>query len=85
MRVVAATKSEAGSRRFALPALLVDELAAHLATLRPAVAAEDLVFLGPKGGILRRSFEARVFKPAVDAAGLPENLPSTASATWRRR
>jgi integrase len=32
------------------------------------------VFLGPKGGILRRSFEARVFRPAVQQAGLPDNL-----------
>ncbi|MBA2282003.1 MAG: site-specific integrase [Acidimicrobiia bacterium] len=74
VRVVAATKSEAGKRSFALPEFLVDELAAHLATHRQGVAPDDLVFLGPKGGILRRTFEARVFKPAVDAAGLPENL-----------
>lgn len=32
------------------------------------------MFLGPKGGLLRRNFEARMFKPAVEAAGLPENL-----------
>lgn len=32
------------------------------------------MFLGPKGGILRRSFEARVFEPSVEAAGLPANL-----------
>jgi integrase len=74
VRVVAATKSEAGKRTFALPAFLVDELAAHLTKHRPAADPEDLVFLGPKSGILRRSFEARVFKPAVEAAGLPENL-----------
>jgi integrase len=73
-RVVAATKSEAGKRTFALPAFLVDELAAHLIKHRPAAGPEDLVFLGPKGGILRRSFEARVFKPSVAAVGLPENL-----------
>ncbi len=74
VRVVAATKSEAGKRSFAMPAFLVDELAAHLATHRPGIGPDDLVFVGPKGGILRRSFEARVFKPAVEAAGLPENL-----------
>jgi integrase len=74
VRVVAATNSEAGRRSFALPAFLVDELAAHLATHRQGFSSDDLVFLGPKGGILRRSFEARVFKPAVVAAGLPESL-----------
>jgi integrase len=74
VRVVAATKSEAGKRTFALPAFLVDELAAHIAAHRPGASPDDLVFLGPKGGILRRSFEARLFKPAVEAAGLPENL-----------
>jgi integrase len=35
---------------------------------------EDLVFLGPKDGILRRSFEARMFRPAVLAATLPASL-----------
>lgn len=74
VRVAAATKSEAGKRSFALPAFLVDELAAHLAAHRQGFTSDDLVFLGPKDGILRRSFEARVFKPAVEAAGLPENL-----------
>ena len=62
------------TRTFALPAFLVDELAAHLAAHRPGAGPDDLVFLGPKGGILRRSFEARMFKPAVEAAGLPKNL-----------
>ncbi len=74
VRVVAATKSEAGKRAFALPAFLVDELAAHLAAYRPGAAPADLVFLGSKGGLLRRSFEARVFKPSVETAGLPTNL-----------
>jgi integrase len=73
-RVVAATKSQAGKRAFALPQFIVDELAAHLVTHRPGAGGEGLVFLGPKGGILRRSFEARMFKPAVEAAGLPEGL-----------
>ena len=74
VRVVAATKSEAGKRTFALPAFLVDELAAHIAAHRPGAGPDDLVFLGPKGGLLRRSFEARVLKPAVKEAALPENL-----------
>ncbi len=74
VRVVGNTKSEAGQRTVALPAFLVDELACHLAAHRPGAGADDLVFLGPKGGILRRSFEARVFRPAVLAANLPPSL-----------
>lgn len=74
VRVIAATKSEAGRRTFALPAFLVDELAAHVARYRPKAGVDDLVFLGPRGGMLRRSFEARIFRPAVEAAGLPPAL-----------
>lgn len=74
VRVVGAAKSEAGLRTVALPAFLVDELAAHLARHRPGADADDLVFLGPKGGILRRSFEARTFRPAALAAGFPPTL-----------
>ena len=32
------------------------------------------MFLGPKGGILRRTFEARVFKSDVETAGPPSTL-----------
>jgi integrase len=74
VRVVDSTKSEAGKRTFALPTFLVDELAAHVTSCRPGAVTDDLIFLGPKDGILRRSFEARVFKPAVERAGLPSNL-----------
>jgi integrase len=64
----------ASRRTFAIPASLVDELAAHIAEHRPGVAPGDLVFIGRRGGILRRSFESRTFKPAVAAAGLPDGL-----------
>ncbi len=50
VQVVAATKSEAGKRTFALPVFLVDELAAHLAAFRPGAGPDGLVFPGPKGG-----------------------------------
>lgn len=46
VRVAAATKSEAGKRSFALPAFLIDELAAHLAAHRQGFTSDDLVFLG---------------------------------------
>ena len=32
------------------------------------------MFVGPKGGVLRRAFEQRTFKPAVASAGLPSAL-----------
>jgi len=43
-------------------------------THRGPVGPDDLVFLGPKGGVLRRAFEQRTFKPAVASAGLPSAL-----------
>lgn len=73
VRVAASTKSEASRRSF-LPPAFVDGVAAHLAEHRPDAGPDDLVFLGPRGGILRRSFEARTFRPAVVAAGLPTRL-----------
>src|SRR5204863_5642691 len=51
---------------------LLDELAAHLA--REQRSGNELIFLGPKGGPLRRTLAARVFRPAVRAAGLDANL-----------
>jgi len=74
VRIVAATKTDASRRRFALPPFLVERLAEHVARFRPDAAQDDLLFVGPKGGVLRRSFEGRTFKPAVAATGLPANL-----------
>ena len=71
---VALTKSKSSARTLTLPAFLVDELAQHLAVYRPGAGADDLVFTGPAGGTLRRSFAARVFNPAVRRAALPEEL-----------
>lgn len=74
VRVVAQLKSDASRRTFAIPASLAHELAAHLAEHRDGAGPDDLVFVGRRGGTLRRSFEARTFKPAVEAAGLPDGL-----------
>ena len=52
------------------PKPLVEELAHHLATFRPGAEPTDLVFTGARGMPLRRSFAARVFKPAVKRAGV---------------
>ncbi|MDQ6728238.1 MAG: tyrosine-type recombinase/integrase [Actinomycetota bacterium] len=71
---VAITKSKSSGRTLSLPAFLVEELAQHLSVYRSGAGREDLVFTGPKGGTLRRSFAARVFNPAVGRAGLPDAL-----------
>lgn len=70
---VADTKSKSSRRTIAIPEFLLDELAAHLAR-EGRHEPDDLVFTGPKGAPLRRSFAARVFTPAVERAGLPKAL-----------
>jgi len=66
----AATKSRAGTRTLAVPPLLVDMLAEHLAA-RGRPGPDELVFTSPAGGPLRAAnFRTRVWAPAVLAAGL---------------
>ncbi|MGH8996061.1 MAG: tyrosine-type recombinase/integrase [Acidimicrobiales bacterium] len=71
---VAPTKSSASRRTLSAPPFLIDELARHLAEHRSGAGPDDLVFVGARGGPLRRSFEARFFKPAVEGAGLDTAL-----------
>ena len=74
--VVRGAKTDAGLRTLSAPAFLVDELARHLAEYRQIVAGdpEGLVFVGPRGGILRCRFAERTFAPAVTRAGLDHSL-----------
>jgi integrase len=72
--LVADPKSRTSSRTLSLPVFLVEELARHLRDFRPGASPSDLVFTGPRGGTLRRSFASRVFKPAVSLAGLSQDL-----------
>src|SRR4029453_16455179 len=61
-------KTRASRRTVGLPRFVVEELAAHLAAPGDP---EDLVFTAPQGGPLRLpAFRARVWRPAVRAAGL---------------
>lgn len=69
---VAATKSRKSCRTMSVPQFVVDELAQHAA--RFGRSGDDLVFVGPKGGALRRSFASRTFGPAVAAAGLDDRV-----------
>ncbi|MCA0143969.1 tyrosine-type recombinase/integrase [Blastococcus sp. LR1] len=64
-------KSAAGRRTVAIPPHIIDNLEHHLATYAQP-GAQGLVFIGPKGGPIRRNnFSARVWGPAAAAAGLP--------------
>jgi len=63
-------KSKAGRRTVAFPAELVPELRLHLD--RFAVPGErGLVFVGPKGGALRRSNFRPIWNAACEQAGIP--------------
>jgi integrase len=70
---IAATKTQASRRTLSVPDFLLAELAAHL-DRRGRPAQDELLFTGPKGGLMRRSFAARVFAPAVKEAGLNPSL-----------
>jgi integrase len=76
LAVVKEAKTAAGLRTLAAPGFLIDELAQHLAEHRTGIAGdpEGLVFVGPRGGVLRRRFGERTFAPAVVKAGLDPSL-----------
>src|SRR5712691_11366737 len=64
-------KSHAGRRRVAFPKEIAPELRWHVE--RFAQAGDDgLVFIGPKGGRLRRSTFRRTWTRARNAVGLPD-------------
>jgi len=69
---VAATKSRRSRRTMSVPQFVIEELARHAATFDRS--ADDLLFTGPKGGALRRSFAARTLTPAVAAAGVDARI-----------
>ncbi len=76
LAIVKEAKTAAGLRTLAAPRFLIGELAQHLAEHRTGVASdpEALVFVGPRGGVLRRRFGERTFAPAVVKAGLDPSL-----------
>jgi hypothetical protein len=64
------TKSQAGDRSFSIPTALVPELAAHLERyVGPEFDAR--VFIGEKGGLLRRSNWHTTWEKARTQVGLP--------------
>lgn len=74
--VAGEAKSTDSLRTVAAPAFLIEEIARHLAEHRSNTAGdrEALVFVGPRGGLLRRRFSDRTFKPAVERAGLDPSI-----------
>ena len=75
VRLVPYGKTRTSLRSMTVPRFILEALAAHLATHRPPDHdAEDLVFVGPKGAILRRNFVRRILQPAAERAGLPKSL-----------
>lgn len=70
---VAETKSRSSRRTISIPQFVLDEVKAHL-DREGRREADVLVFVGPKGSPLRRTFAARTFAPAVERAGLPAAL-----------
>ncbi len=76
LRLVTEAKTRSSLRTVAAPAFLIDELADHLSVHRADSQGDPdaLVFVGPRGGVLRRQFAERVFTPAVRQAGLDPSL-----------
>ncbi|MGW3413560.1 tyrosine-type recombinase/integrase [Streptomyces sp. NPDC000888] len=66
---VKAPKSAAGVRTVAFPASLVPELAHHLAE-HASAGRTGLVFVGARGGVLRRNNFRRIWLRALEATGL---------------
>ncbi len=73
LRIVSEGKSKAALRTLAAPEFLLDDIKRHLILNRKADMGNDqaLVFLGPRGGILRRRIGERILRPATIRAGLP--------------
>ncbi|MFI1519518.1 tyrosine-type recombinase/integrase [Kitasatospora cineracea] len=69
--ITKAPKSRAGLRPVAFPDLIVPELTHHLKQYS-ATGAEDLFFIGPRGGRLRRSNFRDDWEAAKAKAGIPE-------------
>ena len=76
-------KSRAGNRTVSFPADIAPELADHLERF-VSPGPGSLVFLGPKGGRLRRQNFGKIWDRARDAVGMPElHLLSRPGARFR--
>ena len=66
-------KSKASVRKIPLPELIITELRTHMERYSPP-GPEAFVFVGVKGGQLRRSNFSATWSKALRKAGLPSNL-----------
>ena len=66
-------KSEASKRKIAIPDLIIPDLRQHLATFA-AEGPDGFVFVGVRGGQLRRNNFSKHWANALDAAGLPRGV-----------
>jgi len=79
MRVVPEAKTRSSLRTLAVPVFLMDELTRHLQQHRQDVIGQyvdpdALIFVGPRGGTLRRRFSERILRPAGERAGISTSL-----------
>lgn len=67
-------KSDAGQRAIPIPQWLCEDLAAHLASRAPVRRHDPLIVNKHGRPINRDTFRAKVVRPALRAAGLPEEF-----------
>jgi integrase len=71
VRLVPWGKTNASLRSRPVPQVLLDQIAAYILIFRADVTLDSLIFVGARGGILRRSgYVRRYFAPARRAVGL---------------
>lgn len=72
-RVTGDPKSQAGKRTIVLPELVVPELRRHIEWFAQK-EPNGLLFVGPKGGLFRRSSFGRIWRRARVQVGMPEGF-----------
>ena len=73
LTVVPWGKTDAALRTRPAPQSLLGDLREHIESFRPDACPTDLLFVGERGQMLRRSnFNRRHFAPAREAVGLPD-------------
>ena len=70
LRLVPEAKRRTRLRTMTVPPLVLDAIAEHLARGGEGAEPESLIFVGPRGGMLRRRFGERILRPAAARAGL---------------
>jgi hypothetical protein len=70
LRLVPEAKRRTRLRTMTVPPFVLDAIAEHLARGSGAADPDSLIFVGPRGGLLRRRFGERILRPAAARAGL---------------